>query len=170
MNQSLSCIVVSLQSLERRRAAYLNILMFMLDIFERNISYKQGSSVDYQIYQKDIFSVTTFRLPRRLRRQKIVTLHYDKNRLTFCDLIKFLLSSTSFISSYQRCSIKKRVLKNITKFTGKHLCQSLLFDKQTLAQVFFCEFCQISRAPFLQNSSGRLLLIIGTPKARYIFA
>ena len=126
MNQSLSCIVVSLQSLERRRAAYLNILMFMLDIFERNISYKQGSSVDYQIYQKDVFSVTTFRLPTRLRRQKIVTLHYDKNRLTFCDLIKFLLSSTSFISSYQRCSIKKRVLKNITKFTGN-----------TCARVFF---------------------------------
>ena len=43
------------------------------------------------------------------------------------------------------------VLKNLAKFTGKHLCQSLLFNKvagiacnfienETLAQVFSCEF------------------------------
>ena len=31
--------------------------------------------------------------------------------------------------SQQRCSIKKGVLKNFTKFTGKHLCQSLFFNK-----------------------------------------
>ena len=29
-------------------------------------------------------------------------------------------------SSHRRCSIKKGVLKNFAKFTGKHLCQSLL--------------------------------------------
>ena len=29
----------------------------------------------------------------------------------------------------QRCSVKKDVLKNYTKFIGKHLCQSLSFDK-----------------------------------------
>ena len=27
------------------------------------------------------------------------------------------------------CSIKKSVLKNYEKFTGKHLCQSLFFNK-----------------------------------------
>ena len=32
-------------------------------------------------------------------------------------------------SSYQRCSIKKGVLRNFAKFTGKHLCQSLFFNK-----------------------------------------
>ena len=30
--------------------------------------------------------------------------------------------------------------------------------KETLAQVFSCEFCEILRTPFLQNTSGRLLL------------
>ena len=30
-------------------------------------------------------------------------------------------------SSHQRCSLKKCVLRNFTKFTGKHLCQSLFF-------------------------------------------
>ena len=29
----------------------------------------------------------------------------------------------------QSCSVKKSVLKNIAKFTGKHLCQSLFLIK-----------------------------------------
>ena len=65
-------------------------------------------------------------------------------------------------SSQQRCSMKKGVLRNFTKFTGKHLCQSLFFNKvaglrpeacnfikkETLAQVFSCEFCEISKNTF----------------------
>ena len=35
----------------------------------------------------------------------------------------------SFRSSHQRCSIKKGVLEIFAKFTGKHLCQSLFFNK-----------------------------------------
>ena len=58
---------------------------------------------------------------------------------------RFLLR-TPFRNSHQRCSIEIGVLRNFTKFTGKHLCQSLFFNKvaaQTLAQVFSCEFCEI---------------------------
>ena len=58
-------------------------------------------------------------------------------------------------SSQRRCSIKKCVLRNFAKFTGKHQCQSLFFNKvagfiknETLAQVFSCEFCEISRKSF----------------------
>ena len=55
---------------------------------------------------------------------------------------------------------KKCVLRNFTKFTGKRLCQSLIFNKvarlrpanfskkETLAQVFSCEFCEISKNNF----------------------
>ena len=55
--------------------------------------------------------------------------------------------------------MKKGVLRNSVKFTGKHMCQSLSFDKvanknETLAQVFSCEFCEIS------NTFGRLLLFV----------
>ena len=32
-------------------------------------------------------------------------------------------------SSCQRCSMKKGVLRNFTDFAGKHLCQSLFFNK-----------------------------------------
>ena len=67
-----------------------------------------------------------------------------------------------FRSSHQRCSIKKGVLRNFAKFTGKHLCQRLFFNKvaclrpeacnfikkETLAQVFSCEFCNISKNTF----------------------
>ena len=38
----------------------------------------------------------------------------------------FVLNSRS---SHQRCSVKKGVLRNFAKFTGKHLCQSLFFNK-----------------------------------------
>ena len=53
--------------------------------------------------------------------------------------------------------MKKDVLRNLTKFTGKHLWQSLLFNKgvacnfikkKTLAQVFSCEFFGISKNTF----------------------
>ena len=57
---------------------------------------------------------------------------------------------------------KKGVLGNFAKFTGKHLCQSLFFNKvarlrsqagnfikkETLAQVFSFEFCEISKNTF----------------------
>ena len=62
-------------------------------------------------------------------------------------------------SSHQRCSVKKGVLRNFAKFTGKYLCQGLFFKKvagaacnfikkETLAQVFSCEFCEISKNIF----------------------
>ena len=69
--------------------------------------------------------------------------------------------SSSKLRSMSRSSrpdvfCKKGVLRNFAKFTGKHLCQSLYFDKvagnfikiETLAQVFSCEFCEISKNTF----------------------
>ena len=62
--------------------------------------------------------------------------------------------------------LKKGVLKNVAKFTEKHLRQSLFNkftglrpstllkkDLQTLAQVFSCEFCKIFKNTSLQNTS-----------------
>ena len=34
-------------------------------------------------------------------------------------------------SSHQKCSMQKEVPRNFTKFTRKHLCQSLFFNKVT---------------------------------------
>ena len=55
-------------------------------------------------------------------------------------------------SSHQRCSMKKGVLRNFAKFTGKHLCQSNYIKKETLAQVFSCEFCGISKITFFNRT------------------
>ena len=68
-------------------------------------------------------------------------------------------------SIHLECSVKKGVLRNFTKLTGKHLCQGLFFNKVaglglTLAQVFSCEFCEISmntfsyRMPLVAASGG----------------
>ena len=59
-------------------------------------------------------------------------------------------------SSCRRCSVKKGAFKNFAKFIGKNLCQSLFFTKlvgvarnfykkETLAQVFSCELCEICK-------------------------
>ena len=36
---------------------------------------------------------------------------------------------SAFLAECQKCSMKKSVLKNFAKFTGKHLCQSLFFNQ-----------------------------------------
>ena len=55
---------------------------------------------------------------------------------------------------------KKGVLRNITKFTEKPLCQSLFFNKVAglRHRGFPVNFVKFLRTPFLQNTSGRLLL------------
>ena len=54
-----------------------------------------------------------------------------------------------FTSSHLSCSVKKGVLRNFTKFTGKHLCRRFFFNK-IAGQI---------KTLFLQNTSGRLLLL-----------
>ena len=66
-------------------------------------------------------------------------------------------------SSHRRVFVKKGILRNFANFTGRHLCQSLFFNKvaglrvsglqlfikiETLAQVFSGEFCEISKNTF----------------------
>ena len=57
-------------------------------------------------------------------------------------------------SSHWRCSVRKGVLRNFAKFTGKHLCESLFIKKETLAQVFSYKFCEISKNTFFRAHLG----------------
>ena len=54
------------------------------------------------------------------------------------------------------------ILKNLAKFTGKHLCQSLFFNKVagvgTLAQLFSFNFTKFLTTHILQNISRQLFL------------
>ena len=75
-------------------------------------------------------------------------------------------------SSHRRSSLKRAVPRNFAKFTRKHPCQSLFFSKvaglrpATLLKkrlwhrCFPVNFAKLLRTPFLQNTSGRLLLNI----------
>ena len=72
--------------------------------------------------------------------------------------------------SHQRCSVRKGILRNFGKFTGKHLCQGLIFNNvvdlrpatfikmRPWRRCFPVNFAKFLRTPFLQKTSGRLLL------------
>ena len=73
-------------------------------------------------------------------------------------------------NSHQRCFMKKGVLRNFKKFTGKRLCQSLflnkvaglkpatLLKKRLWHRCFPVNFLKFPKTSFLQNTSRRLLL------------
>ena len=73
-------------------------------------------------------------------------------------------------SSHRRCSVRNGDLRNFAKFTGKHLCHSLLLNKVTGLSLetflkkrlwhscFPVSFAKFLRRPFLQNTYGQLLL------------
>ena len=65
-------------------------------------------------------------------------------------------------SSHRRCSARKNVHRNFSKFKGKHLCQSLFFNKLYWKRIwhrcFPVNFAKFIRTIFLQNISGRRLL------------
>ena len=55
-------------------------------------------------------------------------------------------------SRHQRCSIKKGVLRNFSKFTGKHLCQSLFFNKVAgQAWILIFLWCIVTELSFSSN-------------------
>ena len=119
-----------------------------------------------------------------------------------CFYIKFSIIADSIWlvrSSRPEVFYKKGILRNFAKFTGKHLCQRLFFNKVSgakagvavsnkyeihlkkkdslpqksrrshnrcsvkeglkgQAQVFSCEFCEISKSTFFTEQFRRLLL------------
>ena len=58
------------------------------------------------------------------KHEKTLTLFYS-SMMRFSDVFKGYKKR----SSHQRCSMKKVVIKNFAKFTGKHLFQGLIFNK-----------------------------------------
>ena len=81
-------------------------------------------------------------------------------------------------SSHQRGSMKKCVLRNFTKFAGKHLCQSIFFNKKlgTLLKkrlwhrCFPVNFAKFLRTSFIKEHLWWLLLKILTISAVQVFS
>ena len=90
--------------------------------------------------------------------------------LKFCNLYM------KYRSSHQMCSLRKGVLRNFAKFTGKHLCQSpflnkvaglspaALLKRSLWHRCFPMNLAKFLRTPFLQITSGRLLLEIAVSR------
>ena len=68
--------------------------------------------------------------------------------------------SLGYRSSRLEVFCKKGILRNFAKFSGKHLRQSFFLHpeaynfikKETLAHVFSCEFCEISKNIFFYRT------------------
>ena len=83
------------------------------------------------------------------------------------DATSDVISLLQYLEAATRGVLWKKVPKNFTNVTGKYLSKSLcpcnLIKKEALAQLFSCEFCEISYrflTLFLQNASRRLILNI----------
>ena len=90
-----------------------------------------------------------------------------KNTLVKIKTIFVLMEGFHLPQRHRRCSERKGILSNIVKFTAKHLCQSLFFNKAVGFSLwkerlwhrrFHVNFVKFLRTHFLQNTSGRLLL------------
>ena len=79
----------------------------------------------------------------------------DHTNSKFCLHFSFVCSHV-FKSSRSYMFFKNVILKNFTKFIGKHLCWSQLYSKETYTQVYLANF---PRTLFLQKTSGWLFCI-----------
>ena len=98
--------------------------------------------------------------PVRLHTHYLYTIHR----------MKWIINT--YWSSHRRYSVRNFFFRNFAKFTGKHLCESLFFNKVAGLSLqkslkkglshwcFPVNFTKFLRIPFLQNTSGRLLLYI----------
>ena len=95
------------------------------------------------IFKQKNSSKTQMQLQKTSARRKLFIFKYIQD-MTLCEIEAVA----------QRCFIRKDVLRNFAKFTGKHLCRSPFFNqvacmrpatllKETLTQIFSCEFCEI---------------------------
>ena len=118
--------------------------------YEENIYDKSTTSFN-GCFQNSLSDISNFLLwfVKAIYREFIFVRRRQHIPETFCFLISChqffrffsfiwfcLFYSTKFRSSHQRCSIKKGVLKNFAKFTGKQLCQGLFFNKVAACNVF----------------------------------
>ena len=90
--------------------------------------------------------------------------------------LKLVLGLPSTETVEPRCSVKKGVLRNLTKFTGKHLCQGLFLNKgaslrpATLLKrglwqrCFPVNFAKFLRIPFLQTAP----LVAASASSRFL--
>ena len=81
--------------------------------------------------------------------------YFEQHLRTTASVFQLALLCFHFQKQSPEVSVRKGTLRNFKKFTGKHLCQSLCFNKacnfikrEFMAMVFSCEFFEISMNTF----------------------
>ena len=76
-----------------------------------------------QSHHHFFFSSSNTHLFHRFLRLLFLNLFQKVSKIDISNIFLFL---SRFRSSHPRCFVRKGVLRNFAKFTGKHLCQSLI--------------------------------------------
>ena len=116
-----------------------------------------------------------------LYKQQILFNTIEFQKMVFLKTQLFLLlrnlRNITTEAAARKCSVKKSVLEIFAKFIGKHLCQSIFFDKfaglslqlywkNTLTQVLSYEFCEIfkniffDRTPLVATSDTKVKVLM----------
>ena len=74
----------------------------------------------------------------------------------------YMKDVSNFRSSHWSCYLRKGVLRNFAKFTGKHLCQSLFFNKVAGVRLLGNCFCNLSTMPTALHMKNTFYKKIGT--------
>ena len=116
-------------------------------------------------------------IAKMLSLKKFLVSECDFKLVCFCESCKESKSGDMFRISQKllpEVFCKKSVLRNFAKFAGKHLRLSFfliklqgpatLLKRRLWRRCFSVNFAKFLRTPFLQNTSGRLLLISVFPE------
>ena len=126
-----------------------------------------------KVYNNYASKLIIFKVSRHFFQSNLFTYYlFPMNK---CD-IHFFYRNTLYRSSRPEVFCKKGVIRNFTKFTGKHLASvSFLIKlqaqvcnfikKEALAQVFSCEFCEILRTMLVADSYFIRTLRLRLPKS-----
>ena len=108
------------------------------------------------------------------KKKKNVPKIFGKFTKNTCGKSYFSKVASFYRSNHQRCSVKEGVPRKVfAKFTGKHLCQRLYFNKVCRSKAvkkrlwhncFPLNLAKFLRTPLLQNTSRWLLLLLAFQK------
>ena len=88
-----------------------------------------NTGVSVQIAAEQPKALSTHCQGHSLNLEIKITMTSSKQMKDIMGTVTEIISLVKYSSSRRRCSVRKGVLRNFVKLIGKHLCQSLFFNK-----------------------------------------
>ena len=130
----------------------------------KNIQDSLSLSLSLNSSLNEVKKLERYVLKKHCKNNAFLSCRPLRNQLQSKDLRTLRCISSEAVA--RRCSVKKGVLSNFLNVTGKHLCQSLffnkvaglrpasLFKKRPWHRCFPVTFTKLLTTSFLQNTSG----------------